>query len=444
MIEELLERCREGCAAARARGATEAEVIAQYTEDVSVTIEKHDLQIARSSRESTFGVRVLVGDRLGFASTNSAHDVTAASHDAVALAHAAPGDANNHFPTPRNITAVPDLLDERTSKLSPHDAVDRASAMLRIVEGIDRRLIVGDGALSSRMTERAVVNTLGVEASEATSLFAHHVLVTAKEDERVSSMDFQFGACRRARDIDVTPTVTLACRNALDSLGSAPGETFNGIVILSPSAALDIVVAPFLFQLNARNALRGLSRWRDQVGHAVASPMLSVVDDGTRRGGVASSSFDREGMPHAALALVDQGRLVSLLHNTYSSSALGAHNTAHAAGSASSLPVIGPTNLTLVPGEATVDELVADTQQGLLVGRFSGNVDPISGDFSGVAKAAHLLRKGKRAYPVSGTLVAGNAFDALHAVVDVSSETQQVFGFSLPYVRIRGISVTAG
>ena len=444
MIDELLERCREGCEAARKHGATDVEVVAHFAEEISVSIEKHDLQIARSSHESTFGIRVLVGDRLGFASTNVARDLSVACRDAITLARATPGDPHNRFPDPQCLPAVQDLLDQRASEFSAWDAVDCASKMLRVAEAADRRVIVGDGAFSSLRTTRAVANTLGVEASEATSLFTHHVLVTAKEDERVSSMDFQFGACRHAKDIDVAPAVVLACRNAIDSLGSAPGETFQGVVILSPNAVLDILVAPLLFQTNARNVLRGLSRWRDRLGHPVASPALSVVDDGTRPGGVASSSFDREGVPHAALPLIERGRLVSFLHNTYSSSALGVSNTGHAAGSASTLPMIGPTNLALAPGAASLEELVKDTDQGLLVGRFSGNVDPISGDFSGVAKAAHLLRHGRRVHPVAGTLVAGNAFDALRAILDVSSDTQQIFGFTLPYLRIGGVSVTAG
>jgi PmbA protein len=444
MMDELLERCREGCEVARRHGATDVEVVAHFAEEISVTIEKHDLQIARSSHESTFGIRVLVGDRLGFASTNVARDLSVACRDAITLARATPGDPHNRFPDPQCLPAVQDLLDERASEFSAGDAVDCASTMLRVAEAVDRRVIVGDGAFSSLRTGRAVANTRGVAASEAASLFMHHVLVTAKEDERVSSMDFQFGACRHAKDIDVAPAVALACRNAIDSLGSAPGETFQGIVILSPNAVLDVVVAPLLFQINARNVLRGLSRWRDHLGHPVASPTLSIIDDGTRPGGVASSSFDREGVPHAARPLVERGRLVSLLHNTYSSSALGATNTGHAAGSASSLPMIGPTNLTLAPGAASLEELVADTEQGLLVGRFSGNVDPISGDFSGVAKAAHLLRHGRRAYPVTGTLVAGNAFDVLGAILDVSRDTQQVFGFTLPYLRLAGVSITAG
>jgi acetylornithine/succinyldiaminopimelate/putrescine aminotransferase len=52
--------------------------------------------------------------------------------------------------------------------------------MLRVAEAVDRRVVVGDGAFSSLRTTRAVANTLGVAASEAASLFMHHILVTAK------------------------------------------------------------------------------------------------------------------------------------------------------------------------------------------------------------------------------------------------------------------------
>jgi PmbA protein len=437
-----LEACQEGCGLAKAAGATEAEVCAQHSEEVSVAIEKHDVQVARSCRESSFGVRVLVGDRTGFASTNAVHDLPAACRDAVALAKVSPEDPHHHLPEPVEVRAVAGLFDCESSRIGVGDVVRIAGHMLDVAESIDRRVILGDGGVSSVRTTRAIATTRGAAAEETTTLFSHHVIATAREHSCVSSMDFQFGAARRVLDIDVAPAVTLACRNALDSLGGTRGEAFRGLAILSPSAVLDILIAPFLFQTDGRNALRGLSRWRDAVGRPVASHAVSIIDDGTMPGGIASSSFDREGVPHAPLALVDRGRLASLFQNAYSSAALGSANTGHAAGLASSPPMIGPTNLAWVPGSATLEELVSDTRQGLVVERFSGNVDPISGDFSGVAKAAHLVRDGQRACAVAGSLVAGNAFDALRAVVDVASDRRQIFGFAVPYVRVDGVSVT--
>lgn len=441
--ERWLDVCREGCSVARTLGADEAEVYAQSTDEVSAVIEKHDLQVARSSRDATLGVRVLLGDRLGFASTNCPTDLPSVCRDAVALAKAAPGDPSNGLPAAQEVAAVPGLLDLDRDRVTLADIVDRAAQILQVAEAMDARLIVGDAAVSAVRTARAIATTRGIFATESTTLFTHHVLVTAKEGERVSSMDYQFGASRMAADIDVEPTVALACRNALGSLGPARGETFRGVVILSPSAALDILLGPILFHANARNALRGLTRWGDRLGCDVASRSLSVVDDGTSAGGVASSAFDREGVPHAPLSIIERGRLTALLHNAYTSSAFRCPNTGHASGSASSPPTIGPTNLRVGCGDAPLDEMIGDTRQGLLVARFSGNVDPISGDFSGIAKAAHLIQGGHRVAPVSGCLIAGNVFDALTAVLDTSRESQQIFGAVLPYVRIDGTSVSA-
>lgn len=437
-----LEACREGCALARRAGAVEAEIFAQQSDEVSVSIEKHDLQVARSCRESTFGVRVLIGDRIGFASTNALRDLPAACRDAVALAKASPGDPHHRFPDPADTPPVANLFDPEAEDVGVADVVRIAGTMLHIAESIDRRVIVGDGGVSSVRSTRAIATTRGVATEEMTTLYTHHVIATAREDERVSSMDFQFGAARRLHDMDVEPAVSLACRNALDALGGTRGEAFRGLVVLSPSAVLDIFIAPVLFQTNGKNSLRGVTRWRDALGQSVGSPAVSLVDDGASPGGIASSSFDREGVPHAPLVVVDRGRLVSLLHNAYSSAAIGSANTGHAAGPAGGVPMIGPTNLTWLPGDSTLEDMIGDTAQGLLVGRFSGNVDPISGDFSGVAKAAHLVRGGRRVAAVAGTLISGNVFDALQAVVDASSDCRHIFGFTLPFVRVGGVSVT--
>ena len=80
---------------------------------------------------------------------------------------------------------------------------------------------------------------------------------------------------------------------------------------------------------------------------------------------------------------------------------------------------------------------------GLLVSRFSGNADPISGDFSGVAKAAYLIKDGKIERAVAGTLIAGNVFEALKTLSGISREQESVFNYTLPYLRLEGISITA-
>jgi PmbA protein len=315
--------------------------------------------------------------------------------------------------------------------------------MLRIAESIDRRLTIGDAEFDASRSELAVVSTRGVSAHERRALFLHSVLATAKDGEKVSNMDYQFGATRRVASIDVAPAVRLACRNALDSLGASPGISFRGAVLLSPQAVQTMLIPLVLFQLNGRNVLRRQSRWGECVGRPVATEGLSLVDDPRLPGGVGSSAFDREGVPRAALTLIDGGVVASLLHNTYSSVSLGVKNTAHAAGSARTVPGIGPTNLEILPGQPSLDELIADTRRGILVARFSGNVDPVSGDFSGVAKAARLVEDGRVDRAVRGTLIAGNLFDALRTVSGITRERESIHNFTLPTIRLEDVSVTS-
>ncbi|MFC2083018.1 metallopeptidase TldD-related protein [Candidatus Bipolaricaulota bacterium] len=203
------------------------------------------------------------------------------------------------------------------------------------------------------------------------------------------------------------------------------------------------MVGLLTFQLNAKNALRGSSRWGACLGDAVAHSSLTVVDDGRLLGGVASGSFDREGAPRKKLTLIGNGKIEAFLHNTYTSHAMQTAESSNASGSARSVPGIGPSNFLIEPGTHTRSELIGDIKQGLLVNRFSGTSNPISGDFSGVAKAAYVIKNGRIDRPVTGTLVAGNIFECLQSLSGISSETERVSSTILPYVRLEGVSVTA-
>lgn len=440
----LMQQCQQALDSTRRCGADQAEVFAQVQRNITVEIEKGDVQISKSQQETMIGVRAVVGHRIGFSCTNTADEIEEICTDAVRLAKASPEDPNNELPEPSGFEPVPDLYDPAAETFLAADAVQRAIDILRIAAEFDRRVIVGGGSMSVDVTERCIVNSHGLAAGERGSLFSYYALTTARDKERVSNMAFDFGASRSVAGIDLEPVVRRACEQAVGSLGATKGESFSGQVLLSPAAALSILGGLLVFQANAKNVLRGTSRWGDRVGQSVAHSSLTVIDDGRLPGGVATAAFDREGVPHERRELIRDGQLLSLLHNSYTARAMSAQNTAHASGGARSIPGIGPTNLAILPGETPKDDLIREMDRGLLVTRYSGHADPISGDFSGVAKGAFLIKNGKIDRPVSGTLIAGNAFEALQRLSGISSETEQVFAYVLPYLRLENVSVTAG
>ena len=444
MNSKLIDLCQDTLDRTKQKGADEVEVYGESVRTITVAIEKNDLQVSRAQKETMIGVRAMCEKRIGFASTNDLTTIDETCADAVTLAKASPTDENNVLPQREENKYVSGIYDPASEGFGIEQAIEQAVRMLDIASSIDKRLILGDGEFAVHIGTRALINSNGVSWAEPESLFVYYALATARDGEEVSNMDYQFDATRRADAIDVEPITRRACENALGSLGAKKGISFNGQVVLSPNAAQSLFASLILFQANAKNVLRGMSCWKDMLGNAIASDLISVVDDGLLPNGVGTASFDREGVAHKRLRLIESGRLTSFMHNSYTATALGMENTGHATGSARSVPGIGPSNFEILPGDKSKDKLIAEIQKGVLVTRFSGRADPVSGDFSGVAKGGYLIENGHVSRPIRGTLIAGNAFNALKTLSGVSREQERVFSLTLPYLRLEGISVTAG
>ena len=79
-----------------------------------------------------------------------------------------------------------------------------------------------------------------------------------------------------------------------------------------------------------------------------------------------------------------------------------------------------------------------------MINRFSGNVNPVNGDFSGVVKGGQYIRSGEIQHSVKEVMVAGNLFDALHNLNGISKDRKLLLDSILPYMRFSNISFTAG
>ena len=124
----------------------------------------------------------------------------------------------------------------------------------------------------------------------------------------------------------------------------------------------------------------------------------------------------------------------------------GRESTGHATGGARSVPGLGCHAIAVAPGHGgDPNELRRQLDRGLVVQRFSGSVDPASGDFSGVAKSARWVEGGEEQRSVRETLFSGNAFELLGRLIALSSIGEVVMGSAIaPWALIDDVSVTAG
>jgi PmbA protein len=283
-----------------------------------------------------------------------------------------------------------------------------------------------------------------VRAHEVSSLFYCYILGMAKEGEAVSAIDFQFDGARSVSGIDPESIARRFAENVIGSLGAVKGDSFRGPVILAPKATSEIIVGPVSASVSASAVQKEVSRFRGKLGERVASDVLTITDDATLADGFATTSFDREGIAPRVFPLIDKGVLANYLYDSYTARKDGRESNGHAGGGAADVPAVSTTNVVVTPGTASLDSMVSGIERGVLVTRFSGNTDPVSGDFSGVVKGGRMIRGGRLAEPLCGTMIAGNAFDLLPEVVAVSKESERVFSCVVPHVQLREVAVTGG
>jgi PmbA protein len=443
---DLLTLCDRAVEAAIKAGADEAEAMSVRVKDVNVEVQKNDLQIARSMSGDGVGLRVFKGGSLGFSYVNSFDDASIAEsvERAVSIAAAAPSDEFNVLPDPTPLDELECVLDPAAEEFGVETAVELTLAMLRTARDYDPRVTVDSGELSGHSGEKAIVSSRGVRASEKSSFYYCYIFGMAKEGETVSSFDYQFDGARTAASIDPEAVARKFAENVVGSLGAVKGESFKGPVILAPKAASEIVLDPITSSVRASAVQRETSKFRGKLGQRVAAEILGVTDDSKLKDGAATTAFDREGLRPEVLPLIEGGVLRNFLYDAYTARKDGRASNGHAGGGASAVPLVSTTNVVVAPGETQLSDMISGIDKGILATRFSGNTDPVSGDFSGSVKGGRMIRGGKLAEPLCGTMIAGNTFELLSDIAAISSEHERMFGSVVPYIAIEGIAVTGG
>jgi len=446
MDDDLLGICERAVRIGEGLGADEIEVFIASRRSMDAGIENNEIKMAKRTISSAAGIRVFRKKSLGFASVNSfkPDKLEWAVKQAIALSKDAPPDENNGLPSPKTLRPVTGLFDEGIAGMGEEEVLDRAKRMLAAACGVDTRVSIDGGKFEATCGRRAIANSLGVEGTEDFSSIYYDIGAHAVEGGNVSSIDYRFDGARSAEgDYSDSVAVELA-EAAVEALTASKLESHVGSVIFSPLAAIEILISPILFSVDSSNVQKGVSRFKDKIGEKVAADIITITDDGNIPGGLSSSAFDREGVPHSPLGLIRNGELAAFLHDTYTARKAATDNNGHAGGSPMGVPSIDATNIRVSPGAEPLDRLVSSVRRGVLVQRFSGRVDPVSGDFSGVAKASKGIEGGSLQGAIRETLISGNVYDVLARVRGLSMETKRIMDFELPHFAVDDISITGG
>lgn len=442
----MLDVLRYAIKEAEAQGADDAEAYAAVSAESEVFIENNDLKQAKSQAISSIGIRVLLNGSVGFYSVNrlSKDDVKGAVSMAIKVARVSPKDRYNSLPSRSKVRLLRGVYDRKAESFEASDAAGLAAEMLQAAKSYDSRVSVDSGNLASAVATHALANSNGIELKERISTFSWSIMGMAIEDSNVSTFDFQSGGSHFVKDIDARKASVEFAETVVNSLGPQRITSFRGEMLLTPSAVNELVEDVISHSINSDTVQKKSSQFAGKLGKKVSSELLAVEDDATNTEGLGAASFDREGVPHRRNVVIEKGVLKKFLYNTYTARKDGVRSTGNAGGSTSSPPSVSATNFIIRPGRSSLDALVSEMENGIIISRFSGNVNPVNGDFSGVVKGGRLVRNGEIKHAVKGVMMAGNVFDALRHLTGVSREQKAILDSILPYMRFDNVSFTAG
>ncbi len=423
--------------------ADNAEAYAIFSKHITVFIESNGIKHVKVSKPQGIGVRVIDDKKIGFASVNSLESIESAVESALNIARASKRDKHNTLAEPVQVSMLPNIYDKGIEAFSIEDAVKYAREMLDTAKGYDARVTVDSGLFEASMLIHAIHTSNGISLHERISIFSYSIMGMARDGSMVSNFDAQSSATHMLKGIDVNKPALEFAKNVVDTLNSKKCESFKGEMVLAPNAAIDIIKEPIVFSINAYNVQRGASRFAKMLNSEVASSNLSIIDDATFTDGIGASSFDREGSACRKNVIIDNGILRTYIHNAYTASKANVKSTGNASGGINTPPLIDSTNFIINAGNIRYDDMIKEVKHGIIINRFSGNVNAVDGNFSGVVKGGYLVEHGEIKHPVREVMVAGNVFDALKNISMLSKEQILVLDSLLPYIVIDNISFTA-
>ena len=422
-------------------GATSADAVLVQSAAFAAGVRLGEIEKLTDARQKRLGLRVFVGERSAVASTaDLARGALARfAADAVALARVTQPDPASGLPDLAEIAReAPDLelYDEAAETPVPAESLERARATEAAALGADPRVTNSEGAeFAQDASTIAYASTLGFDAGYRSSSFYLGVQPIASLNGTMER-DYWYSRARHLSRIEAPAQIGAhAASRVLRRLGAKRVATQEAPVVFEAEVAASLL-RHLAAAVTGSSLYRGTSFLLGKLGETIASPLVTVVDDGRLTAGLGSRPFDAEGLPTRRTVVVEAGVLKGYLLDTYSARRLGLTSTGNAARAIGDAPGAAPTNFFLQAGSQTPEEIIASVERGVLVTELIGfGVNPVTGDYSRGA-AGIWIENGELTHPVEEITIAGNLLDMFRDIEMVGADLAFRGSTAAPTVKI--------
>jgi len=431
---------------ARASGADAADVLVGEGTDFTATVRKGEVETLKEAGSKALGLRAFVGRRsaTSYTSDFSPSALAALVADTVDMARVTGEDPAAGLPDELVPAEDVDLgmFDPSPAALPTAERIERARRAEAAALEASPEITNSQGATYGSGEDTIVLaNSRGFSGRYRTSSVSLSVVPVAERDGAMER-DYWYTTGRGLADLLAPEEVGReAAARTLRRLGARKAATCEAPVVFDPETAAELLGQVFR-ALSGYSVFRNATFLKDRVGQQVASPLLTLVDDGRVSRGLGSRPFDGEGLPTRRNVPLEAGVLRHYLCDSYSARKIGARPTGSARRSVAGAPTVGSANLSFARGETPPEEIVARVERGLYVTDLIGfGVDLVSGDYSQGA-AGQWIEKGRFVHPVHEVTIAGNLKQMLVDVDAVGTDLVFRGSSASPTLRIKRMTIS--
>jgi TldD protein len=409
--EDVIERT---LATALRTGAEFAEVYAEDKRNTSVALDAGRIEQVTSGRDRGAGIRVIKGETTGFAHTSDLSEAGLAEAARAAAAAASQGDGE------ARTVALTQGAGQRVNTIETYPEDIAKATKVELMQRVDEaarafgseivQVSAGYGDSRKRVL---VANSDGVLVNDDIVRLLVRISAVASGD---TGMQTGFQSMGRTvgwetfDEIDVEGLARDAARQAIVKLRARP----------APSGAMPVVIkngtGGVLFHeacghgLEADHVQKGASVYAGKIGQLVASPLVTLVDDGTMATEWGTIGIDDEGHATRRNVLIEDGVLVDYMWDHIRSRKDGRAPSGNGRRqSYMHLPMVRMTNTFVMNGPDDPDDIVASTDRGVYIAHLGGgSVNTATGDFVFGMNEAYLIENGEITEPLREGNLIGN------------------------------------
>jgi PmbA protein len=432
-------------------GAAEAEAVIREGDEFSTLVRFGQVETLKESGARGIGLRVFLGSsgsyRTASTSTSDFSDAGLAHliSGAIDLAHITSEDPFTGLPEPNamgQLNTDLDLYFEDVYGLPTSQRIAHARRAEAAALAADPRLTKSDGGSFDAATgHKVMVNSRGFAGEYRRSYCSISAMPIAETETGEMQRDYWFSSARTLAHLDTPENIGAeAAQRTLRRLNGKRVPTQQVPIVFAPEIARSLINNIFE-AANGDSIYRGASFWTGRLGEQVASPNVTVIDDGTLPGLFGTAPFDGEGLPTRRTVVIEKGVLKNYLLNTYTGRKLNMPSTGNASRGLAGTPGIGAGNLFLQKGSVSPEQLLAEVKAGFYVTELMGfGVNLVTGDYSRGA-AGLWIENGELTYAVEEITIAGNLKEMFNNVTVIADDLNFRGAVASPTLRIDGMII---